>query len=345
MTIAPAPFSPFEQLTAPAGDELASAASSVVNWTHPGTDRGSLVIVVHPTTDDHRVLAASGVGVLRAAVSVAVASGHDRLWSAAPDGDTIELAVRSLPEVVRAAAEAAEVIATHIGCVRSHDRVECVAIWFESRTGITPIDERRQTMQMLAAAAERDAVRRAEEEALLASMSAESVDEPAPPNRRQFDATDPDLDPLTGVANRRCFEQALEQYDSDQATLLVIDIDHFDQIGQDFGKETSDMILLATADRLAGSLRKSDLVARIDADTFAILFGDVDRSTALQISRRLLTTISEPLPTDIGPESVTATIALAHQFGLVDTEELMESASDALESGKRSGRGRLVLAS
>jgi diguanylate cyclase (GGDEF)-like protein len=345
MTIAPAPVSPFDQLTASPGDELAMTAASIVNRANSADNPGSLVIAVHPDGDDHRVLAASGIGVLRAAVSVAVASGHDRLWSAAPDGDTIEQAVRSLPEVVRAAAEAAEVIATHIGCVRSHDRVECVAIWFESHAGVTPVGERRHTMQLLAAAAERDAVRHSEEAALAASMNTESDDQPAQPTRRQFDANDPDLDSLTGVANRRRFEQALEQYDSDQATLVVIDIDHFDQIGEDFGKEIADLVLLETADRLSGSLRKSDLVARIDADTFAILFGDVDRSTALQISRRFLNLISEPLPTDIGPEAVTATIALAHQFGLVDTQELMESASDALESGKRSGRGRLVLAS
>jgi hypothetical protein len=42
---------------------------------------------------------------------------------------------------------------------------------------------------------------------------------------------------------------------------------------------------------------------------------------------------------------VTATVALSHQFGLVDMEELFESADSAVASGKRSGHGRLVIAS
>ncbi len=346
MSIAPAPASPFEQLSARPGDELAATALAAATQAGDDPRNGSLVVVVHPEGDEHRILAAAGTGVLRAAVSVAVASGNHRLWADAPTDDTIEHPVRALPEVVRAAAEASEIVATHTGTVRLDDRLDCVAIWFESEAGVAPIADRRHTLALLAAAAEHDAHRASEIAAVKAAEAASNpISEAADSESRQFDPNDPDLDALTGVANRDCFEQALENYDSDHATLIVIDIDHFDQIIAQFGNATADRVLVATADRLIEQCRRSDLVARIDADTFAVLFGDVDRATALQVSKRLLSRIAEPLPPEHGPDGITATVALAHQFGLVDTEELMESATHALDAGKRSGRGRLFLGS
>jgi diguanylate cyclase (GGDEF)-like protein len=252
-----------------------------------------------------------------------------------------------LPEVIRAAAEASQVVATHTGTVRAGDSLEAVAIWFESEAGVASAVERVNTLEFLTAAAERDAERlaeAAEQSAAEASIAGETPTDVAGPGR-QFDPADPDLDAMTGLANRERFERALENHSSDEATLVVLDIDHFTDIGEEFGTEVAEQILLETADRILDECRKPDLVARIDIDTFAVLFGDADRSTALRISKRLLTRIAEPVSVAPGPEAITATVAFAHQFGLVDTEELMQSATDALRSGKRSGGGRLFLGS
>ena len=62
------------------------------------------------------------------------------------------------------------------------------------------------------------------------------------------------------------------------------------------------------------------------------------------IAKRLAAAVAAPLPDDLGPDSVTATTALAHQSGLVDLEEMFDSAAAAVASGKRSGTGKLVLA-
>ncbi len=349
MSIATAPVSPFEQLTARSGDELAATALATAAQAGEDQRLGSLVVVVHPERDDHRVLAASGIGVLRAAVSVAVAAGNDRLWSDAPVNDTIEHTVRSLPEVIRAAAEASHVVATHTGTVRVDDRIEAVAIWFESATGVASAAQRRSTLDQLAAAADRDAERSTQVAADEAAAAVLAGGEPAQAGSgsgsRQFDPTDPDLDPVTGVANRERFERALEQYDSDQAALVIIDIDYLNQLADDFDSEIANKILLEIADRLVNDCRKLDLIARIDADTFCVLYNEVDRATALQISKRLSIKIAEPLSTPDGPEVIMATIALAHQFGLVDTDELLRSATDALISGKKTGHGGLFLGS
>jgi len=338
MTIAPATSSKSEPSLPRATPELGSTALAATAATSEDPRLGSLVIVVHPEHDDHRVVASVGADILRASVAVAVASGNNRLWADAPTNDTIEHPVRALPEVVRASAEAGQVVATHTGAVRVDGRIEAVAIWFDSGTGIAPADDRRTTLELLRVAAERDH-ERIGEDVPPAQQSDNASDE------RHFDATDPDLDATTGLANRRSFECALEHYESDRATLILIEIDHFDQLVELHGDEVADRVLLATADRLLRNCRKSDLVARLDCSIFAVLFGDADRSTALQISKRILSELAEPLPIEPGPAAVTATVALAHQFGLVDTDELMQSANSALLSGRRAGGGRLFLAS
>ncbi len=146
-----------------------------------------------------------------------------------------------------------------------------------------------------------------------------------------------------GALSRQQFERVLSEYDSDRATLLIIDIDHFGQIADEFGNDVAERVLETTAARLVQGTRRHDVVALIGIDAFAVLFGDIDRATGLQVATRLLAAVAAPLNSTAGPEAVTATAALSHQFGLVDTDELFESASTSLHSGKRTSRGRLFV--
>src|SRR5690606_31708215 len=123
--------------------------------------QGVVVIVVHPDSPDHRIIAGGGTGVLRAAVSVAAAAGNDRAWRDAPHGDTIEQPVRALPEVIAAAAQADGVRAVHTGAVRVDDTIETVAIWFETWSGVASPEQRRAALAGLAAAGTRERARRA----------------------------------------------------------------------------------------------------------------------------------------------------------------------------------------
>jgi diguanylate cyclase (GGDEF)-like protein len=333
--------------------ELASVAASLAAHASNDAHVGSLVIVVHPDDRDHKVLAGGDSGVLRAAVSVAVASGIDRLWDGTPDGTTIERPIRSLPEIVRAAAEGAGALAVHIGAVRIDDAVQAVALWFETSDGVTPVGDRRNTIEILTAAAERerarllDAARSAPQHDAANSVEAGAAD-PATPGGaagpRSFDPDDPDLDAATGLATRERFTEALEAFESDQAALVVIDIDGFAEIEDSYGSEVSDRILRIVADRMVLTCRTTDLLARVGRHQFAVLFGDPERAASVNASKRLLSAIAAPLELPEGPTAVTATIAFAHQHGMVDTEELLESADDAITGAQRSGHGRLVLA-
>jgi diguanylate cyclase (GGDEF)-like protein len=218
-----------------------------------------------------------------------------------------------------------------------------VAVWFEIDGRVASPDERRATMQLLSAAAERQRAFFATRAAEQAATATPSTDEST--TVRTFDPNDPTIDGVTGLATAADFESAVENYDSDEATLVVVDLDDFSPMADEYGEDITNAVLREIADRLVSSCRRDDLIARIGPDTFAVLFADATRSVGLHVAKRLLDTIALPLPVAGGPEFVTATVALAHQFGLVDMEELLESADEAVASGKRAGHGRLVIAS
>jgi diguanylate cyclase (GGDEF)-like protein len=340
MISAPTPTSSFDVLTGPVPDELVTTAATITARAAGDPSQGVLVIVVRPDAHDHRVIAGGGTGVLRAAVSVAAAAGNDRAWRDAPDGDTSELPVRSLPEVIAAAAEADGVRAVHTGCVRVDGGLESVAIWFETWHGVATTEQRRAALDELAAAGERERVRRAS----LAAASPTTEDTTPATSVREFDPSDPDLDPVTGLLRVEPFDTLLTDFERDEAMLVLLDLDGFAAVSAEWGEEIGDRVLREVADRLVSNCRRDDVISRIGHDRFAVLFGTIERSEVIEIAKRLLAGIAEPLPTDLGPDRVTATVALAHQVGLVDLEEMLDSASDALASGKRSGTGRIVLA-
>jgi diguanylate cyclase (GGDEF)-like protein len=330
-----------------AHDPLAAAAASLTADAEAQGTEWTLVVVVRPGARDYRVVAEDGRnGALRAAVSVMVASDNTRLWSDAATDEVVERSVASLPEVVRAAAEGAGVTTAHVGVVRKDAEVGAVALWFGTERGTADVGTRRDTLRVLAAAADRYVELAAEKRAAAADRpESEEPDADDDVISLPTGSDDPDVDPLTGLASRLRFDQALDDFEGDEATLLLIDLDHFAAINEEYGNDAGDRVLQETARRLASLCRGTDLVARLDADAFAVLLQAADRNTGLQICKRLLGAIGEPLPPDIGPESVSATLAFAHEFGLVDMDELYESADDAVTSGKRSGRGRIVIAS
>jgi len=335
--------SPTTDLSAPLGGEIVAVANAATVRAEHDESAGELVIVARTGTGSMRTLGTGGSGPLRAAVSVAVAAGNTRLLDGAHGHGTVEHSVRTLPEIIRTTAEAAGVHVAHIGRVEDGS-IAAVAVWFEIDGRVSSEIMRRETMELLFAAAERQREYFAAR-AAAAAAAAPAVDEESTDGRRHFDPNDPHLDMTTGLATRAEFERAVENYESDEATLVVVDLDGFAQVPDDHGEEIADTVLLEIADRLVKTCRTDDFIARIGVDTFAVLFADAPRSVGLHVAKRLIDTIALPLETQGGPDSVTATVALAHQFGLVDMDELLESADDAVASGKRSGRGKLIIAS
>lgn len=342
-TSSPASTSSFDVLAGSDSDPLLAAAARATAAAVAQDDYGVLVIVVRPEADDVKVVSGGGTGVLRAAVSVAVAAGNDRVWRDAPHADTAECPVSVLPEVITASADAAGVHVAHTGCVRRDGELDAVAIWFESWRGVADVAERRRVLADLEHAALIAADQR-QVAAERAAAAAPVVPEEPVSTERTWDASDPRLDATTGVLASDSFVEGFDDFEGDEATMIMLDLDDFHAVADEHGDDVSDAVLRETADRLVTELSPSDVIARIGHDRFVVLLGDVPRSEVMVVAKRLMAAIAAPLPDGSGPAAVTATAALAYQDGLVDLEELYDAAESAVRSGKRSGGGKLVLA-
>jgi diguanylate cyclase (GGDEF)-like protein len=101
-----------------------------------------------------------------------------------------------------------------------------------------------------------------------------------------------ELDPLTGIANRRAFDRALEQARG-RATVLVIDTDKFKQINDTRGHAAGDAALRAIAGALAAHVREHDLIARLGGDEFGALLGGAGSGTGAEIAQRMVRAVRD----------------------------------------------------
>jgi diguanylate cyclase (GGDEF)-like protein len=100
-------------------------------------------------------------------------------------------------------------------------------------------------------------------------------------------------DPLTGLYNRRFFDEALSrewqqfQRTGEAFTVIIMDVDAFKSINDQYGHETGDRALLQVAIMLRTTLRESDLVARIGGDEFAALLPRTDTERCGPVTDKL----------------------------------------------------------
>ncbi len=157
-------------------------------------------------------------------------------------------------------------------------------------------------------------------------------------------------DPLTGVFNRRHLfilgEQALEQarrYHHSLAALLI-DLDHFKQINDQYGHASGDQALKKSAECLQQNLRAADILGRYGGEEFVVLMPETDLATARQAAARLCEGIRAlRIETERGPLHFTASIgvvAMDHtRDATIDT--LIQRADRAMYTAKQAGRNRV----
>jgi diguanylate cyclase (GGDEF)-like protein len=159
-------------------------------------------------------------------------------------------------------------------------------------------------------------------------------------------------DGLSGLYNRRHF---LELADSEWSryvrhgrpfALVVLDIDSFKTINDDFGHDVGDRMIVHVAALCREDRRPSDVVARMGGEEFAILLPETDRAAAASIGERLRRRIAaDPLVHDGRPLAVSVSIGVATaRAGVADLAALMKEADRALYEAKRQGRDRVVVA-
>ena len=162
-----------------------------------------------------------------------------------------------------------------------------------------------------------------------------------------------ELDPLTGIANRRCFDAALHDQIStlaaSQPLLLLIDVDHFKRFNDTYGHPQGDECLRLVAAALRAELRQSsDMVARIGGEEFAVLLPSADEVCADDVAERIRLGVERLQLVHGGrpdsPPIVTISVGVAKAFVHDTAAALIARADAALYSAKATGRNRAVWA-
>ncbi len=153
-----------------------------------------------------------------------------------------------------------------------------------------------------------------------------------------------DHDSLTGLPNRRFFENQLQEIfgrpSRDQAAILFIDLDRFKEINDTLGHEAGDVLLTRTTDNLTLLLSEKHLLARLGGDEFAVLVNPSMSQTQLSIlAEQLIETVAVPF--EFGDTSFTVTCSVGIAYGEIaqmDASLLQRQADLAMYRAKHEGK-------
>jgi diguanylate cyclase (GGDEF)-like protein/putative nucleotidyltransferase with HDIG domain len=155
-------------------------------------------------------------------------------------------------------------------------------------------------------------------------------------------------DVLTGLLNRRGFEEAFEleleraRRGGHTLSVLVGDLDSFKQINDRFGHYQGDLALARASTILAGRKRRIDTVARLGGEEFALIVPDADDHAAYMLAERLRNSLREAFAAEPTPITISFGVASFPTHG--DTyEALLSAGDDALYAAKELGRDRTVI--
>jgi diguanylate cyclase (GGDEF)-like protein len=175
-------------------------------------------------------------------------------------------------------------------------------------------------------------------------------------------------DPLTQLPNRRLLEDRVDQAlaaserSGHYGALLLLDLDHFKALNDEYGHALGDALLVQASRRAVGSVRKTDTVARLGGDEFVVVLGSLDADA--QVSRTQAELLAEKLRTRLGKPyrlkarngdgeersehiehrctvSIGATLFCGRAASI---DDLMERADRAMYDAKQAGSNRVCFA-
>ncbi|MCP3164457.1 diguanylate cyclase [Myxococcus qinghaiensis] len=162
-------------------------------------------------------------------------------------------------------------------------------------------------------------------------------------------------DALTGLFNRRCFEERLSdefarsrRYQS-PLSLVMLDIDHFKRINDTFGHPFGDQVLKAVAQTTRSRLREVDVLARYGGEEFIALLPETGTADALKVCERVREAIAGLRVEHVGVDGKRQEVRLTASLGvatvpsadLESSEALLRAADAGLYAAKGAGRNRV----
>ncbi|MGI0811694.1 diguanylate cyclase domain-containing protein [Pseudomonas aeruginosa] len=150
-------------------------------------------------------------------------------------------------------------------------------------------------------------------------------------------------DPLTGLGNRKAFDEQLGQAllragsGGSELALLYLDLDRFKEVNDRFGHDIGDALLRTVAERVRSTLRQPDKAYRLGGDEFAVLLEDSQENNPQRLAERLLAALVQPIALNGERiDFVTPSIGIAlYPRHAGDAEGLVRAADSAMYQAKR----------
>lgn len=155
-------------------------------------------------------------------------------------------------------------------------------------------------------------------------------------------------DPLTGLLNRRAFDEKLgaeildAQRHGNPLAILFFDVDHFKRINDGYGHAAGDKVLAEIAKCLRYGLRGTDLLARFGGEEFVAVLNDAGPGQAGALAETLREAVSR-LRFEAVPQGITISVGIASLDRGDTAEDLLARADKALFTAKRTGRNRCCI--
>ncbi len=154
-------------------------------------------------------------------------------------------------------------------------------------------------------------------------------------------------DPLTGLPNRRAFNNEMSRRHAEwerksiPLCLMMLDIDHFKRLNDEYGHPAGDQALRGLADVLGRTIREMDIVSRIGGEEFAAIFPQTKVSDAKRATERIREAVAtSPVFYEQTEMQMTVSLGLAMIQEGENPTDLMARADEALYAAKRAGRNR-----
>jgi len=159
-------------------------------------------------------------------------------------------------------------------------------------------------------------------------------------------------DPLTGINNRRYFDQrvdeevSLAQRNNTDLSCLFIDLDHFKRINDNYGHQAGDLVLQQAAKFFDDTMRSSDVLARYGGEEFVILLANTPCQSAYEIAERIRENIAQTDFVISATQSLNITLSIGlstldKNNSISTTQQLVNAADQAVYVAKESGRNRV----
>jgi len=156
-------------------------------------------------------------------------------------------------------------------------------------------------------------------------------------------------DALTGLSNRRSFDEKLDEYAhlsermKQPLSCIMTDIDHFKRFNDNYGHQTGDEVLRQISQTLESNIRKTDLIARYGGEEFVLLLPNTTQKRAFDVAEKLRQAIEDTNVLSAGiTHQVTVSMGVyGKQVAASEMLELVDNADKALYRSKHEGRNRV----